>query len=141
MFNYIDHVAIVVEDIEESTEFFEEVYDLECWGTNSEEHRQEHGIDAAFFDVGESVLELVSPVEEGGHGGWAADRLEKYGEGFFHIAYAVDDIYEAMDKLREHGVRFEDDEPGMGFSGKLITCNPEDTIMPIQLVEPNGHSD
>lgn len=141
MFNYIDHVAIVVEDIDQGVEFFEEVYDLECWGTNSEEHRQEHGIDAAFFDVGKSVLELVSPVAEGGHGGWAAERLEEYGEGFFHIAYAVDDIYEAMETLQERGVRPLEDEPGTGFSGKIVTMNPEDTIMPMQIVEPNGHSD
>lgn len=140
MFNAIDHVAIVVEDIDQGIEFVERVYGVECWGTNSEAHRQDHGIDAAFFNVGQSVLELVSPIETGGHGGWAADRLERYGEGFFHIAYAVDDIHEAMETLRDRGVRPLEDEPAMGFSGKIVTLNPEDTIVPTQIVEPNGHS-
>lgn len=138
MFTRIDHVAILVEDIDDGREFFEDIYGLECWGTNSEEHRRSSGADAAFFDVGESVLELMSPIDDPENDGWAARHMAEHGPGFFHIAYAVDDIEVAMDTLRDRGVRLLSDEPGVGFSGKIVTCHPDDTIMPMQIVEPNG---
>lgn len=140
MFDSIDHVALIVEDIDEGRAFVEGVYGLECWGTNSDEHRQEYCVDTAFFDVGETVLELVSPVDGADDDGWAARHLAEHGEGFFHIAYAVDDIHGAMGTLREHGIRLWDDEPSVGFSGKIVTCDPEDTIVPTQIVEPDGRA-
>ena len=140
MFNRIDHVAILVSDIDEGRALFEDVYGLECWGTNSAEHRESSGADAAFFDVGEAVLELMSPIDAPDNDGWAATHMEEHGEGFFHIAYAVDDIYEAMETLQEHGIGVLSEEPGEGFSGAIVTCDPADTIMPTQIVEPNGTS-
>lgn len=133
MFTNIDHVAFVVEDMDEAMDYFESVYGLELQGTNSDEHREAHGIDAAFYEAGESVLELISPIREDS---WAYEHMQEHGQGFFHIAYAVDDIRKRMDELEEKGIRFESDEPGKGFSGEIITLNPEDTFVPTQLVEP-----
>ena len=46
-----------------------------------------------------------------------------------------------METLRERGVRPLEAEPGTGFSGTVVALNPEDTIVPMQIVESNGHSD
>lgn len=133
MFAKIDHVAFVVEDLEAWTARLETDFGLTASGTNSASHREAYGVKAAFFPVGESVVELVEPTTDEG---WAAERLRDGGEGFFHIAYAVDDIEAAMAALAERGVGVLDDEPRSGFSGRLVTLDPADTLVPTQLVEP-----
>jgi len=141
MLGTVHHVAYVVEDIDEGIEHIEKTYDLELERKNSDEHRQEHGIDAALFFTGESVLELISPAEDLGHGGWAADVLEENGEGFFHLAYEVDDIEDAKQRLEEKGIEFKEDEIGQGFIGqsgertRLLTLKEEYTLLPTQIVE------
>ncbi len=137
MFTHIDHIAIAVEDMDAHRARFEDVYGFECWGTNSKDHKQQSGADAAFFDAGEVTLELMSPFAEPTGETWnTATFLAEHGEGFYHIAYAVDDIYAGMQALRDAGIRLMSDEPGTGFSGKLVSCHPADTILMMQIVEP-----
>lgn len=133
MFEKIDHVAFVVEDLDAWTAQLEADFGLVPSGTNSAAHREAYGIDAAFFPVGESVVELVEPTTDEG---WAAVQLREFGEGFFHVAYAVADLEAAMGDLAERGVGVLDDEPREGFSGRLVTLDPADTLVPTQLVEP-----
>lgn len=132
MFENIHHVALVVRDIDEARSHLEDVYGLECTGTNDEDHRERYGIDAAFFRAGGSWLELISPFTDEG---WAAEYLAENGEGFFHIAYEVDDVRERVAELKDRGIRFRNDEPQPGFEGEIVTLDSEDTIIPTQLVE------
>lgn len=132
MFHRIHHVAFVVTDIDDSREILETAYGLNCTGTNDAEHRERYGIHAAFFRAGDSWLELISPVTDEG---WAADHLAAHGEGFFHIAYEVDDLRKRVDELKARGIRFKNDEPSPGFEGEIVTLDPRDTIVPTQLVE------
>lgn len=139
MFETVDHVAYLVAEMAEGRRQFEDVYGVECAGTNSPEHRRTSGADAAFFPVGGVVVELLSPIDEAHpEESWAAAHMAEHGEGFFHVAYAVADLPAATDHLRERGVRFLNEEPVAGFSGPLVTLHPADTIVPTQIVEPDG---
>ncbi len=139
MFEAIDHVAYLVEDIGVGRQEVEAVYGIECAGTNSAEHRQTAGADAAFFVVGEVVVELLSPIETADPDeSWAAAHMAEHGAGFFHIAYAVTDLAEAVGRLEEHGIGLLHEEPVDGFSGPLVTLDSAETIVPTQLVEPDG---
>jgi hypothetical protein len=40
-----------------------------------------------------------------------------------------------MAELEERGIRVWDDEPSQGFAWKVVTLEPEDTLVPMQLVE------
>ena len=133
MFDAIDHVAFVVEDLEAWTARLADRYGLERTGTNDDAHREAYGVRAGFFPVGESVVELVEPETDAG---WAAERLREGGEGFFHVAYAVEDVAAAAAAVEAAGVTVLDDEPRRGFSGRLVTLDPDDTLVPTQLVEP-----
>jgi methylmalonyl-CoA/ethylmalonyl-CoA epimerase len=138
MFQSIDHVALIVRDMDDGLSQFTDVYGIEPWGGNTEAQQREYGVDTAYFDVGETVLELVSPVESVGRGQFATEFLQEQGEGVFHVAYEVSELATAAATLEERGVRvgFWEDEPVEGFSGVVMTCHPEDTIVPMQIVEP-----
>jgi methylmalonyl-CoA/ethylmalonyl-CoA epimerase len=137
MFERIDHVAFVVEDLAAGRAEFEDGYGLECVGTNDEAHRQTSGAAAAFYEVGEVTIELLSPLADADTEGWAHEYLAEHGAGFFHVAYAVPDLEAAAASVQEGGIRLAHEEPVQGFSGRLLTCHPADTLVPTQLVEPD----
>lgn len=101
----INHVAIVVQDIDEALGFWRDQLGLEL------DHIEEVPSQAskvAFMPVGESEVELVQPTEaESGLGKY----LEKRGEGLHHLCIEVDDIEAMLDLLKEKGVRLINETP------------------------------
>ena len=101
----INHVAIVVENIDHALTFWKEQLGLEL------DHIEEVPSQAskvAFLPVGEGEVELVQPTDpESG----MAKYLEKRGEGMHHICLEVDDIEEMLAILNEKGVRLINQEP------------------------------
>ena len=134
MFNKIHHIAFVVEDIKSSMTSFEENYGMELLtrGEMTAQYRIPQEIDVALYQAGDNIVELIEPLSEEG---WTYDVLQEGGDGWFHIAFAVDDIRESMAELEERGIRVWDDEPSQGFAWKVVTLEPEDTLVPMQLVE------
>lgn len=134
MFTKIHHVAFVVEDIESSMTSFEENYGMKLLtrGEMTAQYRIPQEIDVALYQTGDNIVELIEPLSEEG---WTYDVLQANGDGWFHIAFAVDDIREGMAELESRGIRIWDDEPSQGFAWKVVTLEPEDTLVPMQLVE------
>lgn len=134
MFNNIHHIAFVVEDIESSMTSFEENYGMELLtrGEMTAQYQIPQEIDVALYQAGDNIVELIEPLSEEG---WTYDVLQENGDGWFHIAFAVDDIREGMAELESRGIRIWDDEPSQGFAWKVVTLEPEDTLVPMQLVE------
>ena len=101
----INHVAIVVENIDHALTFWKEQLGLEL------DHIEEVPSQAskvAFLPVGEGEVELVQPTDpESG----MAKYLEKRGEGMHHICLEVDDIEEMLAILNEKGVKLINQEP------------------------------
>jgi len=86
----INHVAIVVKDIEKSLEFWETALGLKL---HHVEDVPSQASKVAFIPVGESEIELVQPsTEDSGLAGY----LEKRGEGLHHLCVEVDDIEAKM---------------------------------------------
>ena len=134
MFNKIHHIAFVVEDIESSMTSFEENYGMELLtrGEMTAQYQIPQEIDVALYQAGDNIVELIEPLSEEG---WTYDVLQENGDGWFHVAFAVDDIREGMAELESRGIRVWDDEPSQGFAWKVVTLEPEDTLVPMQLVE------
>lgn len=116
----IDHIAIVVSDLEESLKFYTETLGLKVC------HREtinNEGIHVAFIHVGNSTIELMEPYDTNCS---MAKRLKRYGQGFVHMCFATEDIK----ALKEN---FDDEElfiPGgirHGAKGeKVMFLHPKD---------------
>ncbi|WP_181692774.1 VOC family protein [Natronomonas sp. LN261] len=115
MLSKIDHVGILVDDIAANTALFEHL----GLGVGSIERVPEFGVEIAFIRVGESLVELVEPVDRGGD--IAADLEGADGTALLHhVAFRVDDIETALATLRRSGVAFADDEPRSGAGGANV---------------------
>ena len=107
----INHIAILVEDIEKSLPFWQDALGLEL--TELEEVEAEKAR-VAFFPTGESKIELVQPTNpETGLGRY----LSKHGGGMHHICLEVPDIEASLTRLREHGVELINETPRQRDSG------------------------
>ena len=105
----IDHLGIPVENIDYNRPLFD-YFDLEI-GTI--EYVPEFGVEIAFIRVGESLIELVEPVDR--NSDVAAD-LEATAQtaSLHHVAYRVDDIATRLVELRTRRVPLADEEPRQG---------------------------
>jgi methylmalonyl-CoA/ethylmalonyl-CoA epimerase len=118
----IDHVAVVVDDIESALEFWRDGLGLEL--THVEDVPDMHSI-VAFLSTGDSELELVKPTDEESG---IARYLNKHGSGLHHICLEVDSIKQFVRHLRALDFRMINDEPIVGTGGKLISfIHPECT--------------
>jgi len=110
----IDHVAIAVPNIDAALPFFTEVLGLEVTHTDVEEGQ---GVVVAFLPAGDSELELIEPVDADSG---VARFLARRGSGMHHLCLEVDDIDEAVARLREKGVALIDETPYIGTGGRRI---------------------
>ncbi|MFN2449514.1 MAG: methylmalonyl-CoA epimerase [Candidatus Baltobacteraceae bacterium] len=110
----IDHVAIVVKDLESTLEVyvktlgFEQVY---------RETIADQGVEAVGLRAGDSVIELLCPLDEGSpiakYRGQAQTKLH-------HTAYRVADLRAELARLKAQGVRLIDESPRKGAHGNSI---------------------
>lgn len=130
MFKGVDHVVIAVKDLDASVARYETIY-----GAPVSERRESEaaGMKMAFFRQGESFVELVSNLGEGGP---IAKRLADRGEGVHLIAMKVEDLAKAVDELRAKGVRLVGD-PGAGnpIKGQVFIHPAETGGVLTQLVQ------
>lgn len=110
----LDHVGIAVKDIGEALAFYRDALGLEI---GEPEEVASQRVRAHFVRVGESALELLeatapdSPI---------ARYTDKRGPGVHHLTLRVDDIREAIARLKSRGVRLIDEEPRPGAEGALV---------------------
>jgi methylmalonyl-CoA epimerase len=118
----IDHVAIVVKDLEATLRLytqtlgFREVY---------REVIHDQGVEAVGLQAGGSIIELLRPLDETSpiarYRGESATRLH-------HTAYRVEDIEGKLAELAAKGVRLIDERPRKGAHGNLIAfLHPKST--------------
>lgn len=113
MITRIDHIGIAVQNIKEALEFFEDALGVKLDRVESEEGGK---TEVAFMPVGASDVELVQPHDtESG----LAKFLTKRGEGVHHICFEVDDIQEALARLKLHGAQLIDETPRQNARGQL----------------------
>jgi len=119
--NKINHVAIVVEDIDEALKFWRDALGLEV--DHIEDVPSQHSR-VAFIPVGDSEVELVSPTTQDSG---LAKFLEKRGEGLHHLCFEVDDLAEVLDELKIKGIRLINEEPLILPGRKMAFVHPKST--------------
>ena len=122
MFDKIDHLGIAVRSIEASAVLYRDVFGMEYLG---EDVVPAQGVRVAFFQVGQSLIELLEPLTADSP---IARFLERHGEGIHHVALGCADIDAARERARERGLRLLSEAPLDGAHGKLISfVHPADT--------------
>lgn len=119
----IDHIGIAVKSIEEARKLYEKVLGLTYEGS---ETVAEQKVTTAFFPVGDSEVELLESTDPEGP---VAKFIEKRGEGIQHIAFQVENIEQALEELKQMGVKLIDEKPRIGAGGaKIAFLHPKSTF-------------
>jgi methylmalonyl-CoA/ethylmalonyl-CoA epimerase len=120
MLKKIDHIGIAVSNLKKAIPFYQDILSMTFKGV---EEVAEYKVKVAFFQIGESKIELLEPTSKES---FIAEFLEKNGQGIHHIAYEVEDVEVAIKKLEADGTRMIDKKPRQGAHGARVAfLHPE----------------
>lgn len=108
----IDHIAILVNDMQASLSFWQEALGLELSAVQDVPTEQAQ---IAFLPAGDSEVELVIPTTADSG---LARYLEKRGPGMHHICLEVEDIEGMLANLKKRGVELINEAPRIGSGGR-----------------------
>ena len=134
MFDRIDHVGVAVEDLEQAVTLYERSFGMHLAHRETVESQ---GVEAVLLDVGEGHVELLAPL---GPDTPVGKFMAKNGAGLHHVAYAVEDIDAALEKLSAAGLRLIDSEARVGIrDSRVAFVHPRSTGGVLtEIVEPAG---
>ena len=107
MIKGIDHVAIVVSDMDRSIKFYSEVLGLKI----HHDGRKDGGKKKSFLGTKSATLVALTEDENRGKVGGSV-------EGVAHVAFKVDDADKASKVLKEKGVEFIEEKVDKDGKGK-----------------------
>jgi methylmalonyl-CoA/ethylmalonyl-CoA epimerase len=110
----LDHVAILVSDLEAAIRLYRDVYGLVL---SEVEDVPTEKVRVAIFGHGAGRIELVAPA---GPDSPMAKTIEKRGEGLHHICLEVPDLGSAMAALKSRGAPLLDEQPRPGAGGAKV---------------------
>ena len=122
MLNQIDHIAIVVKDLDQAVATYRDGLGLELERVDDVPTEK---VKVAFLPLpeGSAEIELVEPTDsDTGIGRFLAKR----GEGLHHICFRVEDIDAAITQLQTQGLQLLEEKPRIGSRGqKYIFLHPK----------------
>ena len=120
MFKRIDHIGVIVKDIEEAAKLFSEFFGFRKADTllHMDPQKEFH---SAFLVAGEVGIELIEPTKSNSA---LANFLQKRGEGFHHISIEVDDIDQKLNSLKAKGVRLLNEKAQVVGNSKVAFVHP-----------------
>ena len=118
----INHVAVVVEDMEKALAFWRDALGMELHELRDVPTEKSQ---VAFLPLPGSEVELVMPTTDDSG---IAKYLAKRGPGMHHVCLEVDDIGAMMAQLKAKGIRLINEEPRNAADGKKYAfIHPEST--------------
>jgi methylmalonyl-CoA/ethylmalonyl-CoA epimerase len=110
----IDQIAIAVDDLDEALAFYERAFGLT---PSSRQHIEPDGVEEAMLDVGGVSVQLLQATSDDSP---IARFLARNGPGLHHLGFGVASLPDALDHLRDEGVRLIDEAPRPGGGGHDI---------------------
>lgn len=110
----IDHIGIAVASLDEALKFWERSLGIKCTGI---EEVAEQKVRTAFLPLGDTEVELLEATDPESP---VAKFIEKRGEGIHHLAVRVENLEEALEKMKALGLRMIDEKPRYGAGGARI---------------------
>ena len=134
MLTAVDHVGVAVDDLDAALALYRDTLGMPLV------HREtvtEQGVEAALLDVGESHIELLSPL---GPDTAVGKFLARKGPGLHHVAYRVESVEETLAALSKAGMRLIDEQPRTGIrNSRVAFVHPSSTGGVLtEIVQPAG---
>ena len=118
----INHVAVVVDDMENSLLFWRDALGLQLHDLRDVPAEKSR---VAFLPLAGAEIELVMPTTDDSG---IAKYLTKRGPGMHHICLEVDDIEGLMAQMKIKNIRLINEEPRTAVDGKKYAfVHPEST--------------
>jgi methylmalonyl-CoA/ethylmalonyl-CoA epimerase len=114
MLKKIDHIGIAVNNLEEIIKTFELGFGIK---PDFEAEIDDQQVRVVGFNIGESAIEYLQPISNNSP---VTKFLEKRNNSIHHIAFCVEDLEAALNKLRARGFRLIDEKPRIGANGHKI---------------------
>lgn len=125
MIGNLNHVAIVVPDLNSASRLYREAFGADV---SSPVELEEHGVTTVFVNLPNTRIELLHPLGEN-------SPIRRFLEnnpdgGMHHVCYEVTDIETAILHLAEQGLRvLGEGNPETGAHGKpVVFLHPKDGI-------------
>jgi methylmalonyl-CoA epimerase len=133
MLDRIDHVGVATEDLEAAIALYEGTLGMPVAHRETVESQ---GVEAVLLDVGDGHVELLRPL---GPETPVGKYLAKKGPGLHHVAYAVADIDDVLDRLKEAGIELIDEQARPGIrNSRVAFVHPRSTGGVLtEIVEPS----
>jgi methylmalonyl-CoA/ethylmalonyl-CoA epimerase len=130
----IHHVGYVVADLDAAVAELQRTLPLEV---TIRETMEAQGVEAVMCEGGGGAVELIRPLDPEGA---IARFMEKRGEGFHHVAFAVPDVEAALDELRGRGAELIDEHGRTGLGGHVVAfVHPRSTLGVLTELIEAGH--
>ncbi len=118
----IEHIGIAVKDLEKSNALFARIFGKPHYKT---EEVESEGVKTSFFEVGSNKIELLEGTNENSP---ISKFIAKKGEGVHHIAFAVTNILEEVERLQKEGFVVLNKIPKKGADNKMVVfLHPKST--------------
>ena len=118
----INHLGIAVKSLEQSVPLFEKIFGVKA---GELEYVSEQMVNVRKISIENCDIELLEGTDQNSP---ITKYIEKKGEGIHHCSFEVNDIKNALNKLKEEGVKLIDDTPRMGADDMLIAfLHPKST--------------
>jgi methylmalonyl-CoA/ethylmalonyl-CoA epimerase len=120
--SYVEHIGIAVSNLQESIKLYELILGMPCYNV---EEISDQKVRTAFFKIGQIKIELLESTDPGGPIG---KFIKKKGEGVHHIAFAVENLADALKEVEAKGFQLIDKHPRQGAEGLNIAfLHPKST--------------
>ena len=110
----IEHLGIAVKQLEQAIPLFEQLLNTPCYKT---EKVESEGVNTAFFQVGDSKVELLEATRDESP---IAKYVSRKGEGIHHVAFEVENIEAEMKRLSALGFELLNEQPKAGADNKMV---------------------
>lgn len=120
---HIEHIGIAVTNLEEAINYYTQVLGLECYAI---EEVADQKVKTAFFMVGQTKIELLESTDPEGPIG---KFIEKKGAGIHHLAFAYENVNDALKNAENKGITLIDKQARKGAEGLQIGfLHPKSTM-------------
>ena len=118
----IEHLAIAVENIDDSAPFWSHILKIPHRKT---EVVESEGVTTDIYDTGRGKVELLESLGEDSP---INNFLKKRGPGIHHVCFEVDNINSAIKELKENNISVLSEDAKRGAEGyKIVFIHPKST--------------
>ena len=118
----IEHLAIAVENIDDSAPFWSHILNIPHRKT---EVVESEGVTTDIYDTGRGKVELLESLGEDSP---INNFLKKRGPGIHHVCFEVEDINSAIKELKENNISVLSEDAKRGAEGyKIVFIHPKST--------------